>query len=1406
MKIFKKIILAAVISGLAQPMPYALAEDIDIYAANTGPTTNPNILVVIDNSANWASANQHWPGGIKQGEAELSALRSVVSELSSDINVGLMLFTPGSGDAYDGGYIRYHIRQMTSTNKSALQELLGNPSGCTNGSNSLNSTPNCLYQNFNDPSEKVGTAKLDYSGALFEVFKYFGGYTSPALANANTAGTPVDNTHFGALRYSGDPDVKSDAAAYSGGSSKPDYNSPLNETNSCAKNYVIFIGNGYPTKDSPSTLLTGVGGDATQLAAPDFTTTSGTIQTLLSTGSYTSQAACEAAATTTYGDSYNSYSCSVASTTTSSTTLQASTGCGIYASAAACEEAAATNFPGYSSYTCNATASSCTGSTTNLGTSTCGQYASVAACQAGAASQYGSNFSSYTCSNQQACGSGSTSLGISSCGEYATASACQSALATRFPGYNSYTCALNSTCNSSLSSNSCFASASACQTSTLTANPGYNSISCSSGSATGCNGVTTTCGDKNDYNTTDECNAGGASRLPGYATYTCAAASLAACGTGNNDRQWTITGSNNSQQYSTITATGSKWNMVGNTTGGSTFSIVGNGGSSYTVLGNTVATTYNVYGSRVVTTSVPTGTFTGTVTNNADEWARFLNKTDVSSAIGKQSISTYTIDVFKDAQDASQTKLMLSMARAGGGKYFTASDEGAIKDALRKIFSEIQSVNSVFASSSLPVSVNTQGTYLNQVFMGMFRPDGGAKPRWLGNLKQYQFQFFNGTLKLADKNGDEAISATTGFITPCADSFWTTDTGTYWNYSGSTALGNCTADSSAFPTSGSISFYSDAPDGDVVEKGGAAQRLRGVSGSTTSSTNYSTRNVKTCDGSTATSCTSFTDFNTANSAITTASLGVNTSTDRDNLINWVRGQDIDDENVNTVQNEMRPSVHGGVIHSQPAVVDYGGATGVIAYYGADDGVLHAVDAGQSNTEGNELWGFIAPETYSRLFRLKDNGANTALINFPGIPASLAPASKDYFFDGSISIYQNTTTVWLYASMRRGGRAIYAFDVSTPASPTLKWTKGCFTNSTSNDSKCSSGWTNIGQTWSKPQVAFLSGYVDAANKPKPVLVFGGGYDTCEDTNSQTRCTTTPRKGANIWFVDADTGNIIQTYPTNYSVPGDIFLLKNNLGYVTYAYAADTGGYVYRINVGTYDGTTLNSWTSNSSAANITIANLSETNQARKFIFGPDVVQYAGFNVVSIGSGDREHPLENSYACGSYSTIPGDFVTNQFFAIKDTTSTYPGTPITVSALTDVTNNLNASISSIAASGWRFELSQCEQVVNKPLTIAGKVFFGTNLPNQTAVSSCSSNLGEARGYAVNFLTGSSLGATTRYKTYAGGGLPPSPVAGVVDVNGEKVPFLIGGQTPSPLEGGKVEINPTGPRQRIYWYLETD
>ena len=223
-----------------------------------------------------------------------------------------------------------------------------------------------------------------------------------------------------------------------------------------------------------------------------------------------------------------------------------------------------------------------------------------------------------------------------------------------------------------------------------------------------------------------------------------------------------------------------------------------------------------------------------------DEWARYMLS---------QNIITYTVGVLGPSCQAEYAWLLSSTAAQGGGKYYPTTDYTTLRAAFVSITSEVQSTNSAFASVSLPVSVNTQGTYLNQVFVGMFRPDADSLPRWAGNLKQYKMGMLNGTLKLLDANPTptSAISASgTDFIAECARSFWTPELANADNYWNLNATPNCTGYAAA----------SNTPDGNLVEKGGQAYMLRMVT--------PGNRKVETCSPMFA-DCLTLTSFNTANS-------------------------------------------------------------------------------------------------------------------------------------------------------------------------------------------------------------------------------------------------------------------------------------------------------------------------------------------------------------------------------------------------------------------------------------------------------------------------------------------------------------------------------------------------------------
>src|SRR6185437_5117070 len=345
-----------------------------------------------------------------------------------------------------------------------------------------------------------------------------------------------------------------------------------------------------------------------------------------------------------------------------------------------------------------------------------------------------------------------------------------------------------------------------------------------------------------------------------------------------------------------------------------------------------------------------------------------------------------------------------------------------------------------------------------------------------------------------------AINNNTGFITECARSFWTPTTpDAYWTFN---PQGGCIPPSGSAP---GLYLNSNFPDGNIVEKGAQAYVLRGAPAATP------TRTVKTCSPVFA-SCTVLTDFNTGISAITQALLGASSSSELTTLILWARGLDTDDENHNgitatTNPAEMRPSVHGDVVHSRPVAINFGtdASPQVVVFYGGNDGIFRAINGNRSgniNTvtpPGGELWAFIPPEFYGNIKRLHDD---TTLISFPNITSTSA-LPKPYGIDGAITAYKDSSHAWVYAGMRRGGRALYAFnvDLTNPSNITLKWKLGCPNNfptsGTVSDVGCvgsagSSAFSGLGQTWSSAKTLFASGYGAGAS---PLIIMGGGYDTC-----------------------------------------------------------------------------------------------------------------------------------------------------------------------------------------------------------------------------------------------------------------------------------------------------------------------
>ena len=833
-----------------------------------------------------------------------------------------------------------------------------------------------------------------------------------------------------------------------------------------------------------------------------------------------------------------------------------------------------------------------------------------------------------------------------------------------------------------------------------------------------------------------------------------------------------------------------------------------------------------------------------------DEWTRYLYQTGAQVPAGNTNgtITTYVLDAYNAQNNAGYSASLQAAARQGGGRYFQVGSQAAIYNALVTIFEQIMAANSTFASASLPVNATNRAQDKNQVYVPMFRPDTKLQPRWFGNLKQYQLINSGGAIQLGDAASAPAINLLTGYPTACAQSFWSSDstdahypTG-YFNYAQSqnaSLMWNTTSESQyakgTCPTS-ALSPWADLPDGPAVEKGGVAEVIRkGNNPPTTNTTptwSPAQRNVKTINANAG----NLVPFDTAHT-------GLNAS-----MVNWMLGQDVQDENGNGNTAETRPSVHGDEIHSRPLPVDYGsGVTRV--FYGSNDGTLRAVDG----LSGQELWAFVAPEFYNPLPSIYVPGASpvvtptglerlmwsnmtdatgnqiSPIINYYGTPQTITPTpkAKDYFFDGAIGIYEGALTaqgapsaVWIYPSMRRGGRMIYAMDVTTATSPSVLWKFGC--PHLNDDLLCVGGGnvTSIGQTWSMPAAAAsVQGY------SSPVVIVGGGYDACEDANTATPACATP-KGAGVYVLDAQSGTQVKFFPTTRSVAADIALIAVSMaGMVEHAYVADTGGNIYRIDFGA--GANQSQWVMNKVAYT--------NGSGRKFLFAPSLLAAPPGNqvYVAIGSGDREHPLQAEYPYPGGTDIhltpnPNPGVINRFYVFKDnlsstsalnlddTSKMFDYTLGPGGATNGTTCNSTSVLPASAMSGWFMSLTangQGEQTVTSALIAAGMVAFSTNRPIPSSQGTCQTVLGAAYGYWVNLFNASGAinanGATcggSRDSPFVGGGLPPSPVIASVPVDGHVVEAVIGA---AQLSGGtscgicpqQVQPAITPTRHTIFW-----
>lgn len=686
----------------------------------------------------------------------------------------------------------------------------------------------------------------------------------------------------------------------------------------------------------------------------------------------------------------------------------------------------------------------------------------------------------------------------------------------------------------------------------------------------------------------------------------------------------------------------------------------------------------------------------------ARELVRWMAGTDQSTFAGDNYILTHTVGFALDARsdtEAAQIKTFLAdLAKEGGGGFYSAGNASSLSNAFNQILQQVLATDTTFVSASAPVNTFNRQDNKDQLYFSLFRPS--ITDRWIGNLKRYGMATSNGAAFIVDKDGLAAIDTNTGFFRSDARSWWSTSN-----------------------------------DGSNVGAGGAASRLP-TPNDRSLLTNVSTNNALTA-------------ISVANAELTSEKLGAANITERENLISYIRGFDPNNPSLE------RKSL-GDPIHATPSLVTYGCSAytnGICTneqqsvIFGTNEGFVQMFDT----ESGTEQFAFMPSTLLPNIKRLRANAATGTNSHMYGMDNTVTVWANDANNNGVILNGTSAETgefVYAYATMGRGGRDIYALDITNRTSPQLLWTiQGG-----------SGSFARLGQTWSAP----VKTKIKVGNTITDVLVFGGGYDPDQD-NATIR--TLDDQGNDLFIVNARTGALIWSASgasisgMNYSIPSGVnvtALQTNDQGKIFtdpdglagQIFVGDMGGQVWRFHIN--NGESGNGLVTGGIFASVAG---NDVVSARRFYHEPEIALVTAKNklnlTVNIGSGYRGHPLNK-------------VIDDRFYSFRTEYLDEIGSVLTETDLYDATSLEQATTTEVeellSKQGWYIRLvPDGEKALSRPLAIGGKLYFNTYEPKANQ-NSCQAATGITRAYSVNLLDSTAL-STSRYVIAKGGSLPSNP-----------------------------------------------
>ncbi len=382
----------------------------------------------------------------------------------------------------------------------------------------------------------------------------------------------------------------------------------------------------------------------------------------------------------------------------------------------------------------------------------------------------------------------------------------------------------------------------------------------------------------------------------------------------------------------------------------------------------------------------------------------------------------------------------------------------------------------------------------------------------------------------------------------------------------------------------------------------------------------------------------------------------------------------------------------------------------MVYVGGNDGMLHGFNAETSGSNmGKELLAYIPNEVFPRLSDLTSPSYSHKFY------VDGSPSVADVFFGGSWK------TV-LVGGLNRGGQAIYALDITNPAS--MDRTKVLWEFSDKNDGVADDTGTEfaLGYTYSKPAIVRL-------HNNKWAAIFGNGYNNTE--NDGARSTT---GHAVLYIVDIADGSVIRKINTE---AGGGLSDPNGLATVTpvdidgdfivdYVYAGDLLGNMWKFDL------------KDPSAGNWKVAYNTASGPAPLFVAKDSggtpqpITAKANVGFSANGVDLMVYFGTGKYLEGADNTTTGS-QDQAFYGIIDDGNPVTGLPSSVLLEQEVETFVNTSCTSLDGTagacdirvtsdkalggekGWYMKLPDPgERVIYRPILLGGTVLFVTLVPS--------------------------------------------------------------------------------------------